>query len=117
MEALKESSRTAATNAASLLVTSLIAKKLGHMRQSTDSTGCRHGGATNTHIANATNAKQFAVAMRTIVAALLIAAILASSHRALTETARRKDHAGASILMTTCLCGSVSSINSARKKI
>ena len=70
-----------------------------------------------THNANATSVTQFAFETCKIVAALVIATMFAGSHRALTQAARRKDHTGARILMTTCLCGSVSSINSARKKI
>ena len=117
MEAFKESSRTAATNAASLLVRSLTAEKLGHIKITIDSTGWRHGDATHTHSANATTVTQVAFETCKIVAALVIATMLAGSHRALTQAARRKDHTRTVILMTTCLCGSVSSINSARKKI
>ena len=117
MEALKESSRTAATSAASLLVRSLTAEKLGHLKTSTDSTGWRHGDATHTHSANATTVTQVAFETCKIVAALVIATMLADSHRALTQTARRKDHPGSRILMPTCLCGSVSSTDNTQKKI
>ena len=116
MEAFKESSSIAVMNAASLLVMSLTVEKPGHIRQSTDSTGWRHGGATHTNIANATNARRFAPARRIIVASVT-AAMLAGSHRALTENAKRKDHAQTGILMITCLSGSVSSISRTRRKM